>query len=178
MTLLAEVVSALEHAGIAHALIGATALAVHGVSRATRDLDLLAVDRACLREETWTSLRAGGRAIEVRRGDDDDPLAGVVRIEAPREAPVDVVVGRGAWQRDLLGRAVAHEIEGARAPVVRASDLVLLKLYAGGPQDLWDIAQLLQAQDAAPMHSEVEAALPALPAECAELWRRVLAQRR
>lgn len=56
-----------------------------------------------------------------------------------------------------------------------AADLVLLKLYAGGPQDAWDVDQLL---DAVPtIETDVTAALPALPTSCARLWRRILADR-
>lgn len=44
MSLLDEVSSTLEAAGIRHALIGALALAVHGINRATVDLDLFVAD--------------------------------------------------------------------------------------------------------------------------------------
>ena len=45
-TLLGRTVRALQSAGIPHALIGAGALALHGVSRSTFDIDLLAGDLA------------------------------------------------------------------------------------------------------------------------------------
>ena len=48
MKLLVEVVSWLEGRGISTALIGGGALAVHGIARATQDLDLLTVDTAIL----------------------------------------------------------------------------------------------------------------------------------
>jgi hypothetical protein len=47
VSFLAEVIRLLE-ARRTHAVIGVGALAVHRVSRATRDLDLLLVDPACL----------------------------------------------------------------------------------------------------------------------------------
>lgn len=72
------------------------------------------------------------------------PLAGVVRIRAPAEAVVDVVVGHAAWQRDLLERAELLEVAGSSVRVARTADLVLLKLYAGGPTDRWDIDRLLE----------------------------------
>jgi len=55
MNLLAEVLRVLERDRVAHALIGAAALAVHGVSRSTADIDLLSVDATILREEVWGS---------------------------------------------------------------------------------------------------------------------------
>jgi hypothetical protein len=90
------VVAALENAAVPHALIGAAAMAAHGVSRATVDLDVLVV-----------------------------------------------------------------------AP---AADLILLKLYAGGPQDLWDITQLLAAGDHGALAEEIEVRLPDLPSAAAALW--------
>jgi hypothetical protein len=50
---------------------------------------------------------------------------------------------------------------------------VLLKLYAGGPQDAWDVQQLLAVEDRAALVSEVESRLGDLPAHAATLWRRI-----
>ena len=175
MTLLALVSSTLDARGVAHAVIGATAMAVHGVSRATADIDLLVTDPGCLEPGVWAKVAATGARADIRRGDADDPLAGVVRITSGDEPPVDVIVGRSDWQTAILARAVPAEVAGATVPVAAASDVVLLKLYAGGPQDAWDIAQLLDAVPAAA--AQVDAAVPALPAECAALWRRILERR-
>jgi hypothetical protein len=49
MSLLAEVLRVLERERVPHALIGAAALAIHGVSRSTADL-------------LWSRLRGEGRA--------------------------------------------------------------------------------------------------------------------
>ncbi len=175
MTLLERVTEALTRRGIEHALIGATALAAHGVARATIDIDLLAIDPACLEAATWADVRLGGAAVEIRGGDSSDPFAGVVRISAREERPIDLIVGKAAWQREMLERAAAMRVSGATIRVVEAADLVLLKLYAGGAQDTWDIDQLL---DAAPtLATHVEARLSALPSECAALWSRVRSQR-
>lgn len=53
MSLLEEISSSLETAGIRHALIGALALSAYGVNRATLDLDLLVADPDSLRPELW-----------------------------------------------------------------------------------------------------------------------------
>jgi hypothetical protein len=45
--------------------------------------------------------------------------------------------------------AQVFELEGSQVRVVQARDLFLLKLHAGGPQDLLDASQLLQMQDEA-----------------------------
>lgn len=174
MTLLARVVAALQAAGISHALIGAGALTVHGVNRATHDLDLLVIDPSCLRPDFWTDLESREVSVTVRKGDLTDPLAGVVRFRSPGGGPVDVVVGKFKWQRKILERAVLRTTPEADIPVVRAADLILLKLYAGGGQDGWDVQQLLAGEDRNELIAEVEQLLPELPPSAAELWRRVL----
>ena len=80
MTLLREVLDVLRHHGTPHAVIGAAAMAVHGVSRSTADVDLLTVDGTVLRSELWSPLQARGLQVRVNRGDSDDPLAGTVRM--------------------------------------------------------------------------------------------------
>jgi hypothetical protein len=175
VTLLPQVSAALDAHGVAHAMIGAAALAVHGVIRSTADIDLLVTDARALDTATWASLAATGAHVDVRRGDAADPLAGVVRVTVPGGPTVDVIVGQARWQADAIARGTPATIAGATVRVVTPLDLVLLKLYAGGPQDAWDIDQLLDVVPA--VEGDVEAALPVLPSECATLWRRIVRAR-
>lgn len=171
--MLAGVASILEGAEIAYALIGAAALAVHGISRSTFDLDLLAVDHGCLAPEMWAGLGGRAIAVEIRRGDAADPHAGVARFSAQGAQPVDLVIGRSSWQGDTLARAGRAKVGTIELPVLRASDLVLLKLYAGGPQDAWDVQQLLAGADREALVREVESHLSELPPHAAVLWRQI-----
>lgn len=170
MSLLEEIRATLDAAGIRHALIGALALSAYGVNRATVDLDLFVSDASCLRPDLWADLRSRGVAVEVRKGDLTDPLAGVVRLQASGEGPIDVVVGKYPWQARLLERA---ELIGGNL-VVRAADLVLLKLYAGGLQDAWDVQQLLARPGRENLIGEVETRLSELPARCQDFWKKIL----
>ena len=147
---------------------------MHGVSRATRDVDVLVVDAACLSPVTWATLERDGVAVTIRSGSADDPLAGVVRLTTSDEPPIDLIVGRERWQAQALDRATACTIDDLVVPVATPADLVLLKLYAGGPQDAWDILQLLEAVDRAALVAEVEAALPDLPEDSRRLWARLV----
>lgn len=149
-------------------------MAVHGVSRATLDIDLLTLAPECLDVATWQGLRTSGVEAQIRRGDAEDPLAGVVRFTAPGEHPLDLVVGKSHWQEAVLARALDAELAGVRVPVAAPADLILLKLYAGGPQDAWDVLQLLAAPDRAALIADVEASLGALPAASRRLWSRIL----
>jgi hypothetical protein len=69
MSLLRDVVSVLEAGGIDHALIGAAAMAIHGVSRATADLDLFTVDGKVLQAELWKELESRGAKLRLLKGD-------------------------------------------------------------------------------------------------------------
>jgi hypothetical protein len=175
MRILDVVHRTLDDAGVPHALIGAAALAAHGVARSTFDLDILVVDQRCLDDAFWADVRSRRFAVDVRRGDSDDPLAGVVRIEQAGDRPVDVVVGRHVWQQRAIQRSVAQHEAPA---VLLASDLVLLKLYAGGTQDMWDIDQMLSLPDAEQLVDAVQADVGDLPSDARRRWNEIITGRR
>jgi len=173
VSLVADVVGVLEGRGIRHALIGAAALAVHGVSRSTADVDLLTVDTRVLDEELWAALTDRGVGIRLLKGDVEDPLAGNVRLSAAAEI-VDVVVGRAGWQRTIVESAPRLAVGELSLPVATPAGLILLKLHAGGPRDAWDITALLEALGSVEaVAAEVEDTLPRLGAEARKLWSRL-----
>jgi predicted nucleotidyltransferase len=173
LTPLAVVAAVLQERRTPFAVIGAAAMAAYHISRSTVDIDLLVTDHACLQDRYWPRGRAGEFAIEIRRGDPGDPLAGVVRVRGSAPAVIDVVVGRHAWQAAAVAAAVPSEVEGVVVPIVRRADLVLLKLYAGGPQDASDIRQLLDFPDRAATIATIDGAIGQLPGDAQALWRRL-----
>ncbi len=176
-SLLADVAGVLERRVSPYAVVGAAALAVRGVSRSTLDLDILTTDRAVLRREVWSEIETAGTEVDVRIGDISDPLVGVVRLSRTDERPVDVIVGEGSWQERILAEAQLHTVVGVDLPVVDPVGFVLLKLYAGGPQDLWDVHQLLAAvADREGLAHTVRERLVDLPARSRKLWERVRAE--
>jgi hypothetical protein len=56
----------------------------------------------------------------------------------------------------------------------RAEDLILLKLYAGGSQDRWDIEQLLAQPNRSALVSAVEGRLSQLPSAARQVWRTIV----
>lgn len=165
--LLDRVATVLSDRGITHGLIGAAALAVHGISRSTLDEDLLVVDAGVLDEQFWQPLISEAQ-IRVTRGDVTDPLAGVVRLRREGESQVDVIVGRHRWQEEVLSRVVP--VSNRPLYVVRPDDLILLKLYAGGSQDRWDIEQLLGVDTSESTITAVDERIGALPPRSREMW--------
>ncbi|MBI4956006.1 MAG: hypothetical protein HY908_28560 [Myxococcales bacterium] len=151
----AEIAALLEADGARVALIGATALAVHGYVRATRDLDLATV------VEPFTQLRAlagrcraAGHEVELSYPDEDDPLGGVMTVTGADFDPIQVVNFYNPLRDtdnpgfDAVTEALPGLIEGSALRVARIVDLVALKLYAGGAKSLADAVELLRAQDA------------------------------
>jgi hypothetical protein len=166
----AQVIRHLEERGVAAALIGGLALGAHGIARATLDADVLVADEAVLDPGFWTSSTELG-APEIRRGDAEDPLLGIVRFTVADE-PVDVIVGRGRWIVSVLQRRLRIEAAGHSLPLVDRADLVLLKLFAAGPQDLLDVQLLLEA-DEGDLRRNVEERLPSAPASVGAAWRKL-----
>ncbi len=173
MSLLSKVAAHLAVRRVAYAAIGGVALAIRGVSRSTFDVDLLTLDTAVLAEAFWAVVERDNAAVEVRRGDADDPLRGLVRLASRDERPVDLVVGRGAWQDGVVKRAETFSLLDVLVPVVRASDLVLLKLHAGGTQDLWDVKQLLDIDRDGEVAREVQSRIAEVPRGAAIAWKKI-----
>ncbi len=174
VNLLERVADVLSEARIDIVVIGASAMAVHGVSRSTFDVDLMTIDATALRTSIWTVLENEGVDVDVRFGDIQDPLRGVVRFESPGQRPVDLIVGHGGWQAGIFDHAGQAVFEGVELPVVGQVDLVLLKLFAGGPQDLWDIRQLLDCDQSNELQRLVNAAVDKLPIAFQKTWSKVV----
>lgn len=150
---LAEQVSqAAESLGIQTALIGATALAVHGFTRGTDDVDLASVVPPDTLRQLLTVSKAAGLKAKLRLPDDDLP-GGVLVVWASEDQngdPIDVgeVVNFYNPLRPVANPAAkaiarAFPLDVLRLRCVALPDLVALKLYAGSGGDLNDIVQLL-----------------------------------
>jgi hypothetical protein len=165
----------LQSLGAAFCLIGGHALAARGYPRFTVDIDFLTTDSRVLDRGVWRSLEASGALIDARTGDQDDPLAGVVHIVLADTTDIDIVVGRWAWEAAVVARAEPLCIAaGITLPVPTVTDLILLKLAAGGILDLRDVAALLEIGDRDALIGEVEARLGDVYPDVREVWQRVL----
>ena len=149
---LRRVVTALDKLKIRHALIGGLAVAAHGMIRATKDVDLiidLPLQDALSLEQ---SLIDSGFQASFYRGAVDDPIAGVLRLAVPvagAEVSCDLLFASRAWQTRAVTNATSIDLGSFAVRVAKPADLFLLKLYAGGPQDLMDAAQLLKLRNPA-----------------------------
>jgi len=144
---LAALVDALDRELVPYALCGALALAVHGVPRATRDIDVLArpedlekfeeVARGCGFTLKALKMRFAGTNVEVRR---------LSKIVGGRPLTLDILVVNDSLEAVWKDRESRPWRQG-RLSVVSKEGLVALKLTAGRAQDHADIERLQALDD-------------------------------
>lgn len=136
-----ELVHALHAAAIDHAVVGALAVAIHGAPRATTDIDLL-VQRADV-----------ARALEVARTRgftipalpmtfrDGTEVQRVTKIDGRETLMLDLLVVNASlepvWQSRLR-----LETDFGALTVISRDALIAMKVAAGRPRDLGDVASL------------------------------------
>jgi len=165
----------LDTIGASYALIGGRAVGIRGYPRMTTDYDFLTGDRRVLQHSAWRDVEKLGATVDPRKGDFDDPLAGVVHIAFADGSEADIVVAKMKWQQGVIDRAEVVNIGGIDMPVPRTSDLILLKLAAGGILDQQDIVALLAVSDRKRVTSEVDEHVGQLDPDAAAIWERLTA---
>jgi hypothetical protein len=137
-----DMLSVLCDEGAEFLLVGAYALATHGLPRATGDMDIWirrSQENAAL---VWRALRRFGAPVAGLSEDDLNTPNLVFQIGiAPRR--IDILTSIDAVQFDeaWLDRRVV-EIEGLSIGVIGRSHLIQNKKAVGRPQDLADVAWL------------------------------------
>lgn len=172
MSVIEAVSRVLESIAAPYALIGGRAVGARGHVRVTLDYDFLTTDRRVLQRETWSALEQAGATVDPRKGDFDDPIAGVVHIRFNDGVEADVLLAKWKWELSVIERADRLEIGGVAVPVPRTSDLILLKLAAGGPIDLQDVVSLL-ATKRDQLVREVEEHIAEVRPDVTEEWNRI-----
>jgi hypothetical protein len=131
---------ALAAAEVPYAVIGATALAVRGLPRMTRDLDVVVViDDAFAALDALES--AGFPSVTpVVRGDDPEPM---YVLERRGGGEVDLRVAAAEPESTVVAEAKEAEVFGVQAPVASLEHLVLMYLYSNQPKHLGDFARIV-----------------------------------
>lgn len=127
-----------------YALIGGFAVAAWGVPRATQDIDF-AVAIGTNDPQALATFMGG----HYEGGGPDDPLKGVIRATvtvASAAVPLQLVFLPSRFTGAIFQDVKTLSILNHRIPVVNWEALVLLKVYAGGPQDLLDARQILKVR--------------------------------
>lgn len=125
-------------------VVGAHALAVQGVPRATRDLDVWVDSSLDNAKKIWTALEMFGSPAEALGVSETDlTVPGtVVQIGVPPRR-IDLLTSiSGVEFEDAWPRREIHEIDDAKLPFIGREDFITNKRATGRFRDLADIEAL------------------------------------
>lgn len=138
----AEMLSAFSEAGAEFLVIGAHALAAHGVVRATGDLDIWVRPTRENAERVMRALMVFGAPLMDLTIDDLMKRDTVFQIGV-EPSRVDVLSGiSGVDFDEAWRRRIVLDIEGVTVPVLSRADFVTNKRASGRPKDLLDLELL------------------------------------
>jgi hypothetical protein len=140
-----RVLETLRRSEVPFALVGAAALAVRGLPRMTRDVDVVV-----LLEDAFAALDAlegaGFKSIApVARRDEPEPMYVLKDAEGNE---VDVLVAAGEPESTVVAEATKARAFGVEAPVATLEHLVLMYLYSNQPRHLGDLARIVTETNA------------------------------
>jgi len=143
--LLIQIIQILNSRHIDYAVIGAMAVSVHGIVRASVDADALVSATYGQLNDLSKELTAMGLTTELRRGDVADPIPAMMIVSDQYENRVDLLMGLRGLDPGVYERAQELSVPELSAPLRFAAreDLIAMKLFAGGPQDLIDAQRVI-----------------------------------
>lgn len=138
----AEMLSALSDAGADFVIVGAHALAAHGLPRATGDLDLWVRPSPENAKRVLAALRAFGAPLHDLDEEDLARLGTVFQIGVV-PCRVDILTEiSGVSFDEAWSRREWFVVDEQRLPFLSREDLARNKRAAGRPKDLVDLAAL------------------------------------
>ncbi len=142
-----EMLAALYAARAEFLVVGAHAVAAHGVPRATGDLDIWVRPSPENAERVFTALKAfGAPLLDLTREDLSRPgivfQIGVVPCRIDLLTEITGVDFDQAWQSRLESK-----IEGINVDFIGRSELIANKRATGRPKDMADVAALELGED-------------------------------
>jgi len=139
-----DILAALIAHEVRFLVVGAHALAVHGVPRATGDLDIWIDLNAANAARVWTALEEFGApldSLEVSRTDLETPDR-VIQIGLPPRR-IDLITSiSGVEFEEAWAAKVTHSIDGLDVAFLGREQLVRNKRVSGRLQDLADLEAL------------------------------------
>lgn len=132
---------ALGRGRVSHAVIGATALAVRGLPRMTRDLDVVVMLDGASR--AIAALEAAHLRATTPKGSANDPEAMILFVDPTTGVEVDLLVAAGDPEAMVCAEAPRAKVFGVEAPVATLEHLLLLYLYSNQPKHLGDFAAIV-----------------------------------
>ena len=136
--LLLDIIEILRHENVDYLVIGAFALSVHGVVRASRDADALLQISISGIKKLQHILEVAGFQVVLRRGDADDPIPVMLVLSDPHGNQVELLGGLRGLDPKVFSRGIEVPFLGDTIRFVGREDFIAMKCFADGPQDLLD----------------------------------------
>lgn len=125
-----------------YCLIGGLALAYWGNPRATRDIDMLVLVDTDKRDALCDAFRAYDKDTELRKGGPLDPVPCLIKTSIDR-IDVDIICVSKTWELEAIKTAEPVTVDNHVMPFVDPCHMIILKLKAGGPQDIIDVQNMI-----------------------------------
>ena len=126
-------------------MIGAFALSVHGAVRATTDVDALLFTTPGRLAELSILFKQTGFGTELRHGDANDPIQGLLVLSDSYGNHVELLGGLRGMDPQVFSRALEIQFRDQSVRVVGREDFIAMKCFAGGPQDVLDAISAYRA---------------------------------
>jgi hypothetical protein len=137
-----DILSAFYEEKVEFMLVGAYALAAHGLPRATGDIDLWIKSSNENAERVWRALEKFGAPLsELTKGDLTSPGTIIQLGVAPRRIDILTEI-TGVEFAEAEPDRLMVSIEGIEIPVIGRTHLIQNKKAVGRPQDDADVARL------------------------------------
>lgn len=147
-----ELIDLFERMQIPYAVLGGLAVRAYAVPRATYDVDFsLSTDPSQLPALFSAIEQLGYTVPDVYLGGWVDTVGGMPLVKVRlyvegKTIDADLFLTDTPFQRSAMVRRVLASVEGQKAYVVTAEDLILFKLIADRPRDRIDVADIMFSQ--------------------------------
>lgn len=137
-----EILSIFNAEGVEYLVVGAYALAAHGVPRATGDIDLWVRPDSENADRVWRALVRFGAPLErLSRADFHDSDAFIRFGMPPCRIDIHTSIPGLAFD-DAYAARITPTLDGVQLNALSRADLIQSKRAAGRPQDLADVSRL------------------------------------
>ncbi len=146
--LLLDAVEILGNENVDYLVVGAFALSVHGVVRASRGADaLLQISLSGIRK-LQRIFEGAGFQVTLRQGDAEDPIPMMLVLGDSHGNQVDLLGGLRGLDPKVFSRRIEVPFLGSTLRIVGREDFIAMKCFAGGPQDLLDAKDAYRGAEA------------------------------
>ena len=145
--LLADLARGLRALGVRWFLFGAQAAILHGAARLSADVDVTVDLGARSSRELVDALTREGFELRIADADGFVEATRVIPLlHVASRMPLDIVLAGPGLEEQFFARVTERRVGDVLVPVVSAEDLVTMKIFAGRPRDMEDVASVVRAR--------------------------------